>query len=58
MDIPKVEFEQSTKVIKEEMERGVCGMVVPMTAEGSYGPNWGEMTKIEVVNNTQKQVAN
>lgn len=46
MDIPKTEFAQSTKIIKEEMERGVCGMVVPMTADGSYGPNWGEMTKL------------
>jgi DNA polymerase I-like protein with 3'-5' exonuclease and polymerase domains len=45
-DIPKNEFEQSIKIIKEEMEHPVCGMTVPIKAEGTFGPNWGEMEKI------------
>jgi DNA polymerase-1 len=45
MDIPKSEFEQSIKIMKEEMERPVCNMVVPIKADFSIGPNWGEMKK-------------
>jgi DNA polymerase I len=45
MDIPKEEFEQSIHIMREEMQRPVCGMVVPMMADFSTGPNWGEMTK-------------
>lgn len=54
MDIPKTEFEQSVTIMNEEMTRPVCNMVVPMVADFSYGPNWGEMTKYEF----KKEVAN
>jgi DNA polymerase-1 len=52
MDIPKVEFEQSVNIMREEMQRPVCGMVVPMVADFSYGPNWAEMKKYEVKKET------
>jgi len=47
MDIPKAEFEQSINIMREEMQCPVCGMVVPMAADFSFGPSWGEMSKYE-----------
>src|SRR5579864_5715724 len=47
MDIPKSELEQSISVMKEEIERPVCNIVVPIRADFSTGPNWGEMKKYE-----------
>jgi uracil-DNA glycosylase family 4 len=47
MDIPEIELEQSLRIMKQEMERPVCGMVVPMTADFAVGKNWGSMEKYE-----------
>lgn len=54
MDIPKAEFEQSIAIMKEEMERPVCNMVVPIRSDFAIGPNWGEMKKYEF----KKETAN
>jgi uracil-DNA glycosylase family 4 len=54
MDIPKSELEQSIKIMKEEIERPVCNIVVPIRADFSTGPNWGSMTKYEF----KKELAN
>lgn len=54
MDIPKNEFQQSISIMKEEMERKVCGMVVPIRADFSVGPNWGTMEKYKF----EKETAN
>lgn len=70
MEIPKVELEQSLKIMKEEMQRQILGIQVPMIAEFKIAERWGNLKevksinpivykedKIEVANNVQKQVA-
>jgi uracil-DNA glycosylase family 4 len=54
MDLPKSEFEQSIAIMKEEMERPVCNMVVPIRSDFAIGENWGEMKKYEF----KKELAN
>ena len=58
VEAPKTELRQTLCIIKEEMERKILGIQVPLIAEFKVGIRWGKMHKIEVVNNTQKQVAN
>lgn len=58
VEAPKTELKQTLQIIKEEMERKILGIQVPLIAEFKIGKRWSRMHKIEVANNTQKQVAN
>jgi uracil-DNA glycosylase family 4 len=57
VEAPKNELKQTLQIINEEMTRKILGIQVPLIAEFKVGRRWGRMHKIEVVNNTQKQVA-
>lgn len=46
-DIPDSDVEQSVKLIKEEMERPVGGLITPMEAEFKIGVRWGELEEIK-----------
>ena len=58
VEAPKEELKQTLQIINEEMTRKILGIQVPLICEFKVGMRWGRMHKIEVVNNTQKQVAN
>jgi uracil-DNA glycosylase family 4 len=50
MEIPKVELEESLKIMKEEMERRILGIEVPMVAEFKIGKKWGELKSVKSIN--------
>jgi DNA polymerase-1 len=58
MEIPKAELDQSLKIMKEEMERRILGIQVPLKAEFKVGPNWADLEEIKVNNNVQNVVEN
>jgi len=58
VEVPKAEIRQTLQIMHEEMTRRILGIQVPLTVDAKIGVRWGRMHKIEVVNNTQKQVAN
>ena len=57
VEAPQVELIQTLQIIKEEMERRILGIQVPLVAEFKVGKRWGRMHKLEVNNILKKQVA-
>ncbi len=45
-EVPKVELKNVCKIIKEEMERPIAGIRVPMRIDISYGTRWSEMKEV------------
>ena len=50
MEIPKVELEESVKIMKEEMERRILGIEVPMISEFKIGERWGSLKTVKSIN--------
>lgn len=46
-EIKEEQFEQGCLIIKEELERPIEGLDVPLKAEGKFGYKWGEIAKHE-----------
>lgn len=57
VEVPKAELKKSLLIMKEEMERRILGIQVPLVAEFKIGKRWGRMHKIKVENNVEKHVA-
>ena len=49
MEIPKIELDQSLKIMKEEMERKILGIQVPMIAEFKIGAKWGSLKSVKSI---------
>jgi DNA polymerase-1 len=50
MEIPKIELEESVKIMKEEMERKILGIQVPMIAEFKIAETWGSLKEVKSIN--------
>ena len=48
MEIPKKELSNSIRIMREEMERRILGIQVPLIAEFKMGKRWGRMHKFNV----------
>lgn len=50
MEIPKIELEESVKIMKEEMQRKILGIQVPMIAEFKISETWGSLKDVKSIN--------
>lgn len=53
MEIPKTELDQSVKIMKEEMERRILGIQIPLKAEFKIGTRWSDLKEVKVDNDAQ-----
>ncbi|MEE9214898.1 MAG: DNA polymerase [Thermodesulfobacteriota bacterium] len=49
LEVPKVEHTKSLDIVREEMERPIKGVTVPMVAELQTGVRWGKLELVEKV---------
>lgn len=50
MEISKIELEQCLAIMKEEMQRQILGIQVPMIAEFKIAEKWGSLKEVKSIN--------
>lgn len=58
IEAPRIELEQTVKIMNEEMTRRILNIQVPLIAEFKIGKRWGRMHLLKVDNIIQKVAVN